>query len=159
MSPAMSSNPYAQFSGVPMSDEDVDALLVSQGYGILSLCGDGVPYSLPISFGYDGENVYFGFLEDSPEPTKMAYIEEGAVARLLVTDVRDRFDWRSVAVVGPVSPVERGGEAWDHLMATLTDNGWFMEAFKRSDAVDSVQGWKLQVEECHGYERTEEVYE
>jgi nitroimidazol reductase NimA-like FMN-containing flavoprotein (pyridoxamine 5'-phosphate oxidase superfamily) len=53
----MSQNLYAQFSGVPMSRDDIERLLKTKGYGILSLCDDGTPYSTPLSFGYDGESV------------------------------------------------------------------------------------------------------
>jgi uncharacterized protein len=155
----MSSNPYAQFTGVPMSSEDIDKLLVSQGYGIVSLCREGEPYSIPISFGYDGEHIYFGFLEDSPNPTKMEYIDEGVTARLLVTDIRGRFDWQSIAITGSVRSLDSESEEWEHFIDTLDDNGWFMRAFEQSNAIESIQGWELQIDELQGIERKEEVYE
>lgn len=155
----MSSNPYAQFTGVPMSREDVEEMLISTGYGILSLCRDGDPYSIPVSFGYDGEDVYFGLLEDSPEPTKFEYIEDGATVRLLVTDIRGRFEWQSVAITGPVEKLDPDGDEWEHFIDTLDDNAWFMREFEQSDAVESIQGWKLQTDELRGLERKEEVYD
>ena len=155
----MSSNPYAHFSGVPMNSRDIDDLLEAQGYGILSLCRDGDPYSLPISIGYDGEHVYFGLLEDSPNPTKNDYIHDGATARLLVTDIDSRFDWRSIAITGEVRELETGGDEWEHLLETLADNGWFMRGFERSDAVDSIAGWELRIDELQGLEQKEEVYD
>ncbi|SFR61329.1 hypothetical protein SAMN04487947_2822 [Halogeometricum rufum] len=155
----MSSNPYAQFSGVPMDQRDIDALLKGRGHGVVSLCRDGEPYSLPISFGYDGDAVYFGFLEDTPNPTKMEFIRDGATARLLVTDIRDRFEWQSVAVTGTVRALDRDGDEWDDFVETLDDNAWFMAAFEQSDAIDSLSGWKLQVEELRGIEQKEEAYE
>jgi hypothetical protein len=142
-----------------MNSEDIDDLLDSQGYGILSLCRDGEPYSIPISFGYDGDHVYFGLLEEGPEPTKMAFIEDGATARLLATDIRGRFDWQSVAVTGPVRALDADGDEWDHFMDVMDDNAWFMRSFERSDAVESIQGWQLRVEELQGLEQKEEVYE
>jgi len=155
----MSSNPYAQFSGVPMNSKDIDDLLVSQGYGILSLCREGDPYSIPISFGYDGEHVYFGLLEDSPEPMKFEFIEDGATVRLLVTDIHGRFDWQSVALTGPVEKLNPDGDEWEPFMNTLADNAWFMREFEQSDAIESIQGWKLEIDELQGLERKEEVYE
>lgn len=155
----MSSNPYAQFSGVPMNSEDIDDLLVSQGYGTLSLCRDGVPYSIPISFGYDGEHVYFGLLEDSPEPTKFEFIEDGATVRLLVTDIRGRFEWQSAAITGPAERLDPEGDEWEHFMDTLDDNAWFIRGFVESDAISSVQGWKVQIDELQALERKEEVYD
>lgn len=153
----MSSNPYAHFSGVPMDSDDIDDLLTAQGYGILSLCGDGAPYSIPISFGYDGEDVYFGMLVDSGQPTKMEYIEDGTTVRLLVTEIRGRFDWRSIAITGPVSAIERDTDEWDRCIDSLVDNGWFMRAFERASAIESVEGWKLRTDELRGLERTEQA--
>ena len=155
----MSTNPYAQFFGRPMRSEDIDELLETQGYGILSLCGDGAPYSIPVSFGYDGESIYLGLLDQGAESTKMEYIEDGATVRLLVTDIRGRFDWQSVAVTGPASRLDDGGTEREHCLETLVDNGWFMKAFERSDAIESLEGWKLEMEHVEGQEQTEEVHE
>lgn len=142
-----------------MNSDDVDSLLHAEGYGILSLARDNEPYSIPVSFGYDGESIYLGLLETDPNPTKMEFIEDGATARLLVTNINDRFDWQSIAITGPVRSIEEGTEQWDHLLDTLEDNGWFMRAFERSDSVESIQGWKLEIEELTGVEQKEEVYE
>jgi hypothetical protein len=155
----MSSNPYAQFTGVPMSRKDIEDLLASRGYGILSLCREGEPYSIPISFGYDGEDIYFGLLEDSPKPTKFEFVEDGSTVRLLVTDIRDRFEWQSVAVTGPVEQVAPDGNEWGHFIDTLEENAWFMREFEQSEAIESIQGWKLEMDELRGLERREEVYE
>lgn len=155
----MSGNPYSQFTGVPMSSDDIDNLLVSEGYGILSLSRDDEPYSIPVSFGYDGESIYLGLLELGPDPTKMEFVAEGATARLLVTDISNRFDWRSIAITGPIQPVDEGTEERKHLLDTLADNAWFIPAFERSDAVESIQGWELEIDKLTGLEQTEESYE
>ena len=155
----MSSNPYAHFSGIPMASDDIDDLLETQGYGILSLCGDGEPYSIPVSFGYDGERLYFGFLKQGADSAKVAHISDGATVRLLITDIRGRFEWQSVAVTGPVNRVHEEDDDWERFIETLTDNGWFMEAFERSDAIDSLQGWELDIDELQGLEQHEETYE
>lgn len=152
----MSSNPYGQFTGVPMSSDDIESLLVSEGYGILSLAQGDEPYSIPVSFGYDGESIYLGLLELGPEPTKMEFIADGGTARLLITDINHRFDWRSIAIAGPVRSVDKGTEQWEDLLDTLADNAWFMRAFERSDAVESIHGWVLEIDELTGFEQTEE---
>jgi nitroimidazol reductase NimA-like FMN-containing flavoprotein (pyridoxamine 5'-phosphate oxidase superfamily) len=142
-----------------MGSTDIDDLLVSQGHGILSLCREGTPYSIPVSFGYDGEDVYFGLLEDSPDPTKFKFIEDGSTVRLLVTNIRGRFEWQSVAITGPAEELDSEGDEWEHFIDTLDDNGWFMRAFERSDAVGSIRGWRLAIDELQGLERKDEVYE
>jgi hypothetical protein len=144
-----------------MDSQDIDDLLVSQGYGILSLCRGGDPYSIPVSFGYDGEYVYFGLLKDDPNPTKMAYIEDKSTVRLLVTDIHGRFDWQSIAITGTARLLDsdEDEDEWDHFIDTLDDNGWFMRAFERSEAIESIQGWKVRIDELQGLERKEEVYD
>ena len=152
----MSQNLYAQFSGTPMSQDAIDRLLEQQGYGILSLCDEGNPYSIPISFGYSGEAVYIPFLAEGPQSTKAAITTEGTVARLLVTDISGRFDWRSVSVTGPVSAVEPDTAEFEQFVETVDDNAWFLPGFGRATSLDSFQAWRLHPETVQGLERTEQ---
>lgn len=151
----MSQNLYAQFSGTPMAGDDIERLLRTQGYGICSLCDDGTPYSIPISFGYDGESIYLPFLAEGPRSTKAEIVSEGTPARLLVTTITGRFNWRSVSVTGPLRSVDPDTAAFEQFIATLDDNGWFMRGFERADSLESFQGWRLDPAEIRGLERTE----
>jgi len=155
----MSQNLYAQFSGTPMRRDDIDRLLRTQGYGILSLCDDGTPYSIPISFGYDGESIYLPMLSEGPRSTKLELLTEGTVARLLVTAISGRFNWRSISITGPVQPVAPDGSEWEQFIETVDDNAWFMRGFERADSLDSFQGWRLDPESVTGLERTEQPVE
>jgi hypothetical protein len=148
----MTVDPYGQWMGTPMSDRDVDEMLDATGWGVLSLADDDEPYSIPVSFGYDGADVYVAFIRDSPTNTKFEFAADGAPARLLVTDVRARFDWRSVAVTGPLRAVDRGTDEWETLMTHLTDNAWFSADFERASDVESIQGWRLVGDEVRGVE-------
>ena len=49
-------------------DQIIDAALVCR----LGLCKDGLPYVVPISFGYDGQNIYF---HGAGEGTKIDYMK------------------------------------------------------------------------------------
>lgn len=133
-----------------MADEAVDELLDTAGWGVLSLAADDEPYSLPISFGYDGDAVYFAFLRMREGSRKSAFVADGKTARLLVTDVRARFDWRSVAVVGPVEPVDSGDDDWETLLSVLEENPWFSSAFEGASRVEGVRGWRLEPKTTHG---------
>ena len=148
----MTVDPYGQWMGTPMSQRDIDSLLESTGWGVLSLANDDQPYSIPVSFGFDGDAAYFGLIRDSPTNAKFDYIADGAPARLLVTDVRARFDWQSVAVTGTVRAIERGGDDWDLLMTSLADNAWFSTDFERAEGVEGLQGWRLVPDEIRGIE-------
>ena len=152
----MSQNLYAQFSGTPMSREDIERLLKNQGYGIVSLCDGDTPYSVPLSFGYDGEAVYLPFLSESRHSRKAELVSEGTIVRLLVTDINGRFDWQSVSVTGPVRSVDPDDEEWAQFIAALDDNAWFISGFERADSLESIQGWRLDPEEIRGLERTEQ---
>ena len=122
------------------------------------MCGDGTPYSIPVSFGYDGECIYLGFLKQGDDSAKVAHISDGATVRPLITDSRAGLTHRASR-----SRDRSGGfmrdDDWEGFIETLTDNGWFMTAFERSDAVDSLQGWELSIEELQGLEQAEETYE
>lgn len=135
-----------------MDDEDVEALLESSGWGVLSLADGDVPYSLPISYGYDGDGVYFAFIASGPSNRKTEFVAEGTPARLLVTDVRARFDWQSVAVTGPVRAVDRDGTEWERLLESVSESPWFASYYEHAEGVEDIQGWRLDPEEKRGLE-------
>lgn len=89
----------------------------------------------------------------------MEYIAEGATVRLLVADIRGRFDWQSVAITGPVRRLRSHEDEWEHFIETLADNGWFMKAFERSSEIETLSGWKLEPDAVHALEQKQEVYE
>jgi nitroimidazol reductase NimA-like FMN-containing flavoprotein (pyridoxamine 5'-phosphate oxidase superfamily) len=157
-----------------MDDEDVEDLLSSAGWGVLSLARDDEPYSIPISFGYTGTEVYFAFLRADPPNTKFEFVRDGAPARLLVTDVRAMYDWQSVAVTGSVRAVTRRqdlgeegmlsevdekpdqkterGRDWGELLDTLEENVWFSSDYERAEPVSELQGWRLEPDQIQGVE-------
>jgi hypothetical protein len=136
-----------------MDDAAVEDLLRTAGWGVLSLADGGVPYSLPVSFGYDGDAVYFGLLREADgDGEKFAFVADGGRARLLVTDVRARFDWRSVAVTGPLRAVEAGSDAFARLRAVLAANPWFSSGVDDAPGVEAVEGWRLDPEARSGRE-------
>lgn len=150
------SDPFVQ---TQMDDEEIDRLLDSQGYGIVSLCSGGDPYSVPVSYGYDGEDLYFPFLVTGEDSTKTTYIEDGALARFLVTDVRDLFNWRSVAVTDTVRAIEPETKQWDHFIDVLVEQEWFRPDFEDAAWLESLQGWRLGLSDCQGVERTTVSFE
>jgi nitroimidazol reductase NimA-like FMN-containing flavoprotein (pyridoxamine 5'-phosphate oxidase superfamily) len=135
-----------------MDDADVDTLLQSNGWGVLALADDDEPYSIPISFGYDGEDVYFSFLRTGGASRKSAFIADGKTARLLVTTVRARFDWQSVAVTGTVESIDWNGEDWETLVDLLDGNPWFSSEFEDAEEVEGIRGWRLTPTSVHGVE-------
>ena len=145
---------YGQWMGTPMDDRDIDRLLDATGWGVLSLASDDEPYSIPVSFGYDGTDVFLALIRDSPANTKFDFLDDGQTARLLVTDIGGRFDWRSVAITGPVVRVERDGDSWEGAVETLDENAWFSTDFERSGSIEEITVWRLTPDEVRGLEVT-----
>lgn len=154
----MSRERDTQFIETTMDDEEIERLLRSQGYGIVSLCGDGQPYSIPVSFGYDGEQLYFPFLV-TDGATKSTVIEPGATVRFLVTDVRDLFNWQSVSVTDRVEAVEGDTTEWERFVDALVEQGWFMPGFEHAASIESIEGWRLGLDEVDGRKREAFTYE
>ena len=148
----MTVDPYAQWMGEPMAEDDIEALLTAANHGVLGLADGDEPYTIPVSFGYDDGDVFFAFVRTGPDSEKFEFIESGATARLLVTDIKARFDWQSVAVTGPVEAVSLTDSNWARLVETLDENPWFSTAFEDDERVEGVQGWRLVPEDVVGLE-------
>ncbi|WP_262178584.1 pyridoxamine 5'-phosphate oxidase family protein [Haloarcula laminariae] len=146
----MATDPYAQWTGEPMAEDDVEALLTVADHGILGLAADDQPYTIPVSFGYDDGDVFFAFVRSGPDSEKFEFAEDGKTARLLVTDIKARFDWQSVAVTGPLEPVSVTDRDWTRLVESLDENPWFSTAFGDDERVEGVQGWRLVPDEVEG---------
>lgn len=143
-------DPFDQWLGDEMAQEEIDTLLDSAGWGILSMAQDDEVYSLPISFGYTGDEIYFAFIRQTPSDKKFEYISDGQSVQLLVTDVKSRLEWQTVAVSGPVRSIERGGDEWTDMLDALEDNAWFSSDFKLATMSHGLQGFRLIPEEKQG---------
>ena len=90
---------------VEMTAAEIDTLLDTGGVGVISFADGDEPYSVPISYGYDSDSraiyVRFGF---APESDKRRFVDDGAVASLVVTD-DDTRGWRSVVARGQLTEV------------------------------------------------------
>lgn len=104
-----------------LTREEIDTVLHEIGYGYLGLADDGRPYVIPLSFGYDGETLFF---QMNSGGRKSAYIEDGA--RACFTAVRVAVDapsTTSVIVEGALESVPEEDSA--HAMQVLAKNGEF----------------------------------
>ncbi|WP_267642856.1 pyridoxamine 5'-phosphate oxidase family protein [Haloarchaeobius amylolyticus] len=92
---------------VDMTRDEMDAFLGPEGTGVLSVADDDVPYSFPVSYGYDAEACEFylrlGFREGS---TKTDYLDEPCPARLVVYD-EDGERSESVIATGDLVEIPR----------------------------------------------------
>lgn len=148
----MSVDPFEQWIGGEMEESKLEDMLDSVGWGILCLAKDDHPYSIPISFGYTGDNIYFAFIRSSPTDTKFEYIQDDNPARLLVTDVNSRLDWQTASVSGTVSSVARDTPEWLELLDSLDDNAWFSSDFRFATMSKGLHGYQLTPETVTGIE-------
>jgi nitroimidazol reductase NimA-like FMN-containing flavoprotein (pyridoxamine 5'-phosphate oxidase superfamily) len=144
----MVSDSFAGLQGIEMSTDEAETVLRQQGFGVLSLARGGDAYGIPISFGYDGENLYFVLLRPGEESKKEAFIRETETASFLVYDVTDKHDWRSVVVTGRVEPVD--DDEWPAVRDALDDNAWFPSLFSQTQPMQDILGWKLVVDTVTG---------
>jgi nitroimidazol reductase NimA-like FMN-containing flavoprotein (pyridoxamine 5'-phosphate oxidase superfamily) len=89
-----------------LSQEKTDSLLCETGVGVLALTDGSEAYSIPESFGYDGETLYFQFVS-TPDSKKMELLETTETASFTVYNEQPP---QSVLVQGPVEPVPEGNK-------------------------------------------------
>jgi hypothetical protein len=140
--------PSSGTHGDRMDDAAIDAFLREQGVGVLALADAGHAYAIPISFGYDTGRVVFGYFSFGDESRKQAYTEATEEACLTVTDVRSRYDWRSVVVTGPLSEVDPQSTDLGRL---LGENAWSPDLSSLGQRGLQVRGYELAIEEATGY--------
>ena len=90
-------------SAVVMDRDEIDELLGTGGVGVLALAEENDPYAIPVSYGYDGDDVYLrlGFGEDSE---KKQYLANSERVVLVVTNEGDQ-GWESTVVRGTLSEI------------------------------------------------------
>jgi nitroimidazol reductase NimA-like FMN-containing flavoprotein (pyridoxamine 5'-phosphate oxidase superfamily) len=89
-----------------LTQEEIDLLLCESGVGVLALTNGSEAYSIPESFGYDGETLYFQFVY-TPDSKKMALLETTDTATFTVYDEQPA---QSVLAQGPVESVPKENE-------------------------------------------------
>jgi hypothetical protein len=93
-------------TSVAMDEQEISAFLGAGGTCVLSLARGDVPYSIPLSYGYDADERTFylrlGFAEGSE---KRAFLEASDHARLVVYDERGA---KSVVATGELREIDDG---------------------------------------------------
>jgi uncharacterized protein len=79
-----------------MAPAEMQALLKRESFGHLGCARDGRPYVVPMSYAYDGKELYFF----TTEGMKTQFIEANPQVCLQVEEITDSTHWRSVMVIG-----------------------------------------------------------
>ncbi|MFW5918382.1 MAG: pyridoxamine 5'-phosphate oxidase family protein [Haloferacaceae archaeon] len=149
----MSVDEVQESGTVRMSDDQVRSFLTEQGVGVLGLSDGDVPYLIPMSFGYDGDDaLYFVFLLFGTESRKETLAREATRARFLVYVADSMHEWRSVSLTGRIDVVEQ--DDWPELQ-TAMKNAWHPDLFSGANPMRGVDGYRFQVEEWTGIKSRE----
>lgn len=140
--------PAEETPDVRMDDEATAAFLERRGWGCLTLADGGAAYSVPMSFGYDGEGTLYFQIQTDDDSRKLSYLDATTTATFLVPEVRPP-DWTSVVVRGEVTRVPDG--ELDAAYAAVADNAWFPACPWTPDKdLDDMALYKLDAEETTG---------
>jgi nitroimidazol reductase NimA-like FMN-containing flavoprotein (pyridoxamine 5'-phosphate oxidase superfamily) len=131
-----------------MDPSDIDEFLTRTGVGVLSMSVDGVPYGVPLSFGYDGDSLYFLFVGRSTKLKKERYAEQSRQASFAAFDVDPDGSWRSAIVAGPIDRITPN--RWDTARAALADNAFESDLLGEHDIEEHPNVWALDIEERSG---------
>lgn len=140
---------YRPLLGMELDESGIDELLTEAGVGILSMCDDGVPYGVPLSFGYDGaDSIYFVFLGSTTELRKETYAEGSDVASFATFDIGPDGAWRSVIVAGPLDRITPG--QWDTAREAMVDNAYQSNLLAEYELQENPNVWALEIRERSG---------
>ncbi|MEF8775788.1 MAG: pyridoxamine 5'-phosphate oxidase family protein [Haloarculaceae archaeon] len=135
--------------GHRMDDAEMDRLLEEEGLGVLSMAQDGVPYGLPLAFGYGGDDrLYFVFRGYSETGRKVTYAERSQAASFLVYDVESPNEWRSVVVSGPLDRIS--ADEWSIAREAMLDNAFHAQLLTDDEVESNPRVWALEVAEKSG---------
>lgn len=127
----MSDSDKDEIRGMEMNRSEIDEFLTERGYGTFSVASEGQAYSVPISMGYDGKDLFMYLLTFGGKSRKLDYLQDTNRACFLAVEVNSRFDWGSVVVTGTTSEV--GEDEENYHDEVLEDNGWFPNIFPPTD--------------------------
>jgi len=134
-----------------MSDDEIRSFLTVQGVGVLGLPNDPVPYLLPMSYGFDGDDhLYFTYLV-GPESQKDSLSDRVDVASFLVYQADSTFNWESVLLEGRIEALSTS--EWEAL-GDATDGGWRPELFTAGSTEGNVSFYEFTIDDQTGIKHT-----
>lgn len=140
---------FQSLLGMKLDEPDIDDVLTEVGVGVLSMSAEGVPYGVPLSFGYDGDDkLYFVFLGATAELRKEAYADQSDVASFTAVDTNPDGSWRSVIVAGPIERITI--DEWDTARESMADNAYQSNLLSKYELQENPNVWALEIQERSG---------
>lgn len=100
-----------------LDEEEIDTVLRESGYGFLGLANEDQPYVIPMSFGYDGDALYF---QMNSQGRKFEFMEGHSTAVFSVLDYDPTTGvYKSILVEGELAAItdNDAGTAFETLAA------------------------------------------
>jgi len=134
-----------------MEDDSIREFLDSQRTGVLGLTADDVPYMVPMSYAYDGDDtIYFTYVLGTPS-RKEDLSEQHRRARFLVYSVETMFNWVSVLLKGRLEKTPES--EWPDLESMLR-GAWRPELFRNASTSGSVRVYEFTITHQAGIRHT-----
>jgi hypothetical protein len=140
----------AEYGLSEMDRAAVDACLADNAVGVLGLADDGVPYLLPLSYAFDGDDRLYVTYVLGESSRKGALTERAGRGRFLVYDAETPFRWRSVSLVGTLSAVPE--EEWAELGDVLAE-AWRPNTLETATTSGGVAVYEFAIEAWSGVEQ------
>lgn len=146
--------------GDRMSEEEMVAFLQSHGHGVLSLPDDDDVYSIPVSFGYAGDEdvVYLYLNRFGEDSTKLELLQQTDRASIVAYDVESSEKWRSVSLTGEFRDL--GGAASrtsttdlankQYVRQVMEENAWFPEFADDAEEINESRVFLFVIDEMTG---------
>ena len=131
-----------------MDAEERAAFLQEQGTGTLSLANRGEAYGIPVSFGYDGERLYFFLIRFGEGSEKLDFAEMTTRACFSTYTFDDQHHWQSVVVRGSLERVPQNRA--DAAEEAMTDNAQFANLFPYGEPMTEWPRYQLVPDEVTG---------
>ncbi|WP_440765818.1 pyridoxamine 5'-phosphate oxidase family protein [Natronorubrum sp. DTA7] len=143
----MSIDELQEYGLEAMDGHEIRQFLSSQKIGVLGLPDADVPYLLPLSYGYDGDDrLYFTYLLGSSSRKESAS-DETETASFLVYTVDTMYNWQSVLLTGALTVVPES--EWDDLEETMSDV-WQPNLFETASLSGDVKLYEFRIREQTG---------
>jgi nitroimidazol reductase NimA-like FMN-containing flavoprotein (pyridoxamine 5'-phosphate oxidase superfamily) len=148
----MSTDAFPESNVVSMNESQIRTLLEEEGVGILALPAEDLPYTIPMSFGYDGDSMlYFAFLLFGTESQKEDLANRADRARFLVYRAESVYDWQSVSLTGHISTVrDEDGNGFENAM----QNAWHPNLIS---SAHPMRAYRFEIESWTGIQQQDEL--
>ncbi|WP_136718431.1 pyridoxamine 5'-phosphate oxidase family protein [Halorientalis salina] len=113
-----------------LNQDEIDEILVRKGIGVLAMIDGNQPYAIPISFGYDSEQMVFpmqwggGYNSRKDEAINS---NSNVCLTVYEQDSDDDTVWRSVVITGKIYEIEE--DSMEQAYASLAANAEFPPDF------------------------------